>query len=67
MAQERKGTFRDTIDNAFDISKWLLDLHGFIPIVAPITVGYNIKWLQNSFYKEGLLHTFYGGLGFQFQ
>jgi len=31
-----------------------------------ITVAYNLKWLQNSFYREGLLHTFYGGLGFQF-
>ena len=43
VAQERKGMFRDTLDNAFDLSKWLFDLHGFIPIVAPITepaVGY---------------------------
>ena len=34
---------------------------------AFVTVGYNIKWLQNSFYKEGLLYTFYGGPGFQLQ
>jgi len=42
-AQSKKGIFRDSIDNAFDISKWLLDLHGFLPIVSPITepaVGY---------------------------
>ena len=42
-AQSKKGTFRDSIDNAFDISKFLLELHGFLPIISPITepaVGY---------------------------
>jgi len=42
-AQSKKGTFRDTVDNAFDISKWLLELHGLVPIISPITepaVGY---------------------------
>lgn len=42
-AQTKKGTFRDTIDNAFDISKFLLELNGFLPIISPITepaVGY---------------------------
>jgi hypothetical protein len=42
-AQSRKGIFRDTVDNAFDISKWLLDLHGLVPVISPITepaVGY---------------------------
>jgi hypothetical protein len=37
VAQDRNKLFRDTLDNAFDISKWLLDLHGFLPVVAPIT------------------------------
>ena len=31
-----------------------------------ITGGYNIKWLHNSYYNEGLAHTFQGGLGFLF-
>jgi len=42
-AQSRKGTFRDSVDNAFDLSKFLLELHGFLPIISPITepaVGY---------------------------
>jgi len=38
----------------------------YISEKAFVTMGYNIKWLQNSFFKDGLLHTFYGGLGFQF-
>jgi hypothetical protein len=35
--------FRDSTDHSFDLSRWLLDLHGFVPIVSPITepaVGY---------------------------
>jgi hypothetical protein len=32
-----------------------------------IIVAYDIKWLQNSYYNNGLLHTFGAGLGFQFQ
>lgn len=43
QAQSKKGTFRDTLDNAFDLSKFLLELHGFVPIISPITepaVGY---------------------------
>lgn len=42
-AQSKKGTFRDSLDNAFDISRFLLELHGFVPIISPITepaVGY---------------------------
>ena len=42
-AQKEQRLFIDSLDNAFDISKWLLDLHGFVPLVAPITepaVGY---------------------------
>jgi hypothetical protein len=37
--------FRDSLDNAFDISRWLLDIHGFIPLLSPITepaVGYGL-------------------------
>ncbi len=42
-AQGSKKPFKDTTDNAFDISHYLYDLHGFLPIVSPITepaVGY---------------------------
>jgi hypothetical protein len=42
-AQKKQGLFRDSLDHAFDISKWLLDIHGFIPLVSPITepaIGY---------------------------
>ena len=34
---------KDTLDGTFDISHWLFDLHGFIPLIPPITepaVGY---------------------------
>ena len=39
FAQEKKKpkTFRDSIDNAFDLSRFLMDLHGVLPIVMPIT------------------------------
>jgi hypothetical protein len=43
QAQENRGWFRDTLDNAFDISKWLFELHGLLPLFAPITepaIGY---------------------------
>ena len=35
--------FKDTLDNAFDISGYLINLHGFLPLVSPVTepaVGY---------------------------
>jgi hypothetical protein len=35
--QEKTKIFRDTLDGAFDISYWLFNLHGFIPIVSVIT------------------------------
>ncbi len=41
--QEKQGIFRDSLDNAIDLSNWLLELHGFVPVVAPITepaIGY---------------------------
>ncbi len=25
--------FKDTLDNAFDISSYLIDLHGFLPVI----------------------------------
>jgi len=54
-AQSKKGTFRDSIDNAFDISKFLLELHGFLPIISPITepaVGYGV-WLDSGIFWQG--------------
>jgi hypothetical protein len=43
-AQEKKtGIFRDSIDGAIDLSQWLFELHGFLPIINVITepaVGY---------------------------
>jgi hypothetical protein len=33
----QKKTFIDPYDSAFDISSYLFDLHGFLPIVSPIT------------------------------
>jgi hypothetical protein len=35
--QEQPKMFRDTLDGAFDISRWLFELHGFIPLVSVIT------------------------------
>jgi len=45
FSQNETKLFRDSIDGAFDISKWLFELHGFIPIVSPITepaLGYGL-------------------------
>ncbi len=42
-AQKTHQTFKDTLDNAFDVSYYLKTLHGFLPLVSPITepaVGY---------------------------
>ncbi|RLD73892.1 MAG: hypothetical protein DRJ10_17350, partial [Bacteroidetes bacterium] len=42
-AQKEEKLFKDSLDGAFDLSKWLIDLNGFIPIISPITepaVGY---------------------------
>jgi len=41
--QKKKRPLRDTLDNAVDISYYLNNLHGFLPVIAPITepaVGY---------------------------
>jgi len=42
-SQENQKLFIDSLDNAFDLSHYLYDLHGFLPVAAPITepaVGY---------------------------
>jgi len=42
-AQKMIGVFIDTLYNAFDISNYMYNLHGFLPIISPITepaVGY---------------------------
>ena len=35
--QEETKLFKDTLDGAFDISKYLFELHGFLPVVSVIT------------------------------
>ena len=43
FAQEKPKLFKDSIDDAFDISHYLYDLHGLLPVISPITepaVGY---------------------------
>lgn len=37
FAQKKKLTFRDSLDHAFDVSDWLIDAHGFIPVPYIIT------------------------------
>ena len=37
QAQNTQSKFRDSLDNAFDVSHFLNDLHGVLPIAAPIT------------------------------
>ncbi len=42
-AQKREKPLTDTLDNAFDLSHYLYNLHGFLPVISPITepaVGY---------------------------
>ncbi len=43
FAQKKQRVFVDTLDNALDVSYYLNDLHGVMPVIAPITepaVGY---------------------------
>jgi len=43
QAEKPFKPFKDTLDNAFDISYYLYNLHGFLPLISPITepaVGY---------------------------
>jgi hypothetical protein len=37
FAQKKSRIFKDSLDGAFDISKYLFDLHGFLPVVSIIT------------------------------
>ena len=42
-AQKKQRALIDTLDNALDVSYYLNNLHGFLPVIAPITepaVGY---------------------------
>jgi len=42
-AQKKEKLLIDTLDNAFDLSHYLYNLHGFLPVISPITepaVGY---------------------------
>jgi len=34
---QERASLKDTLDNAFDLSYYLYDLHGFLPVVSPIT------------------------------
>ncbi|QTN38937.1 BamA/TamA family outer membrane protein [Cryomorphaceae bacterium] len=57
LKAQEQGVFKDTLDGAFDVSHFLFDLHGFLPIVSPITepaVGYGAV-LMNAFFipKKG--------------
>ena len=36
-SQEKQKVFKDTLDNAFDVSYYLNNLHGLLPVVMPIT------------------------------
>ena len=36
-SQKQKSIFIDTVDNAFDISNYMFNLNGLLPIVSPIT------------------------------
>jgi Omp85 superfamily domain len=36
-SQEKQSIFRDSIDNAIDLSHYLYNLHGLLPVISPIT------------------------------
>src|SRR5574341_2053639 len=36
-AQEKKTTFKDTLDGKFDMSDWVINTHGFVPMPEIIT------------------------------
>jgi len=43
LAQEKPKLFKDSLDNAFNISHYMYNLHGLLPVISPITepaVGY---------------------------
>ncbi|AFD05434.1 BamA/TamA family outer membrane protein [Solitalea canadensis] len=37
FSQKKRLSFRDSLDHAFDVSDWLIDAHGFIPVPYIIT------------------------------
>ena len=37
FSQKKQKLFIDTLDNAFDISHYMYNLHGLLPIISPIT------------------------------
>jgi len=52
--EKKKKPFKDPEDGAFDISHYLFNLHGFLPILSPITepaVGYGAA-LAGAFFIE---------------
>lgn len=52
--EKRKKPFKDPEDGAFDISYYLYNLHGFLPIISPITepaVGFGAT-LAGAFFIE---------------
>ena len=58
-AQRKTDIFTDTLDNAFDISKWLMQKEGFLPVPMIITepaVGYggmmSVMFFHSSFMKR---------------
>jgi Omp85 superfamily domain len=53
-AQKGKKLFVDTLDNAFDLSNYLYNLNGFLPVLSPITepaVGYGVA-VAGLFFME---------------
>ena len=56
-AQNTKPLFRDSVDNAFDVSKWLIQKEGFLPIPSLITepsVGYGVGFAAVFFHSSFL-------------
>ena len=54
-SQNETKLFRDSLDGAFDLSKWLFDLHGFIPVISPITepaLGYGLVGAGVYFFQK---------------
>jgi hypothetical protein len=61
FSQEKHKIFKDTLDNAFDVSHYLYNLYGILPVIAPITepaVGYGaagalLYFIPKKEQKEG--------------
>ena len=57
--ENRQSIFRDTLDNAFDISRWLIQKEGFLPVPGVITepaVGFGgaaaLLFFHSSYLKK---------------